>query len=347
MDFIALFSQFFLNLGPSWVLILGSIFLILLTGYLGSSLIVWAVLIFVLAAGFGAPVAFLAGLSVVLLVFLIKPIRSFFISSIVMRVMKKLGVVPQISQTERTALEAGVVWIEKDLFSGKPDFEKILQEPYAKLTKEEQDFVNGPVEELCQLCDPWKIWKNRDMPENVWNFIKQKGFLGMIIPKEHGGLGFTAMAHSEVVMKLASRSLPTSITVMVPNSLGPAELLIHYGTEAQKKFWLPRLARGEEVPCFGLTEPLAGSDAGSITSAGVIFKGEDGKLYIKLNWNKRWITLAAISTVIGMAFRLRDPENLLGRGEDLGINGLKQIANISGSLDDLVKAQGKYTEGQL
>lgn len=236
-----------------------------------------------------------------------------------MKIMQKLGVVPQISATERAALEAGVVWIEKDLFSGRPNFEKIMQEPYGKLTAEEEAFMKGPVEELCKLCEPWKIWKNREIPKAAMDYMKQKGFLGMIIPKEYGGLGFTAMAHSEVVMKIASRSLPTSITVMVPNSLGPAELLIHYGTEKQKNYWLPRLAKGEEIPCFGLTEPLAGSDAGSITSSGVIFKDSNGKLSIRLNWNKRWITLASISTVIGLAFRLRDPENLLGKGEDLGI----------------------------
>lgn len=310
---------YFLTQGPLWAWIVGSVFLLLFVGYFGLPLFVWALVGLALLCGFGAPPIVLIAFAVVMLIFLVKPVRVPLVSSLVMGVMKKLGVVPAISATERTALEAGVVWIEKDLFSGKPNFEKILQEPYAKLTQEEADFVNGPVEELCKICNPWKIWKNRDVPPEAWDYIKKKGFLGMIIPKEYGGLGFSAMAHSEVVMKIASRSLPTSISVMVPNSLGPAELLVHYGTDAQKKYWLPRLARGEEIPCFGLTEPLAGSDAGSITSAGVVFKGQDGKLYIKLSWNKRWITLAAISTVIGMAFRLRDPENLLGRGEDLGI----------------------------
>ncbi len=319
MESFSGYLGYFLNNGPLWAWILGSIFALLIIGYLGSPLIVWAIAGLVILAGFGASFDVIAIYAVIMLLFLIKPIRTILISSFVMKIMHKLGVVPQISATERTALEAGVVWIEKDLFSGKPDFQKILDEPYGQLTQEEEAFVNGPVEELCKLCDPWKIWKNRDMPENVWDFVKQKGFLGMIIPKEYGGLGFSNMAHSEVVMKVASRSLPLSITIMVPNSLGPAELLIHYGTEKQKKYWLPRLAKGEEVPCFGLTEPLAGSDAGSISASGVVFRGEDGKLYIRLNWNKRWITLAAISTVIGLAFRLRDPENLLGRGEDIGI----------------------------
>jgi len=324
------YSGFFYTTGCVSLCIIGSILLLLFIGFFDLPLLVWAVAGLVILLGFGAPVWLLGLFTVIMLAFLIVPIRRILVSQMVMKVMQKLGVVPQISQTERTALEAGVVWIEKDLFSGKPDFAKILQEPYAKLTPEEKAFIDGPVEELCKICEPWKIWKNREVPENVWQYVKDKGFLGMIIPKEYGGLGFSAMAHSEVVMKVASRSLPTSISVMVPNSLGPAELLIHYGTDAQKKHWLPRLASGAEIPCFGLTEPLAGSDAGSITSQGVVFRGSDGKLQIKLNWNKRWITLAGISTVIGLAFRLRDPENLLGRGEDLGITCALIPSNTKG-----------------
>jgi acyl-CoA dehydrogenase len=324
------YSGFFYNDGSLGLWLLGSVFLLLFIGYFGLPLIVWALAGFVILLGLSVPLPLLVVYTLLMLIFLIKPLRTSVISKFVMNVMKKLGVVPQISATERTALEAGVVWIEKDLFSGKPDFESILKEPYAKLTKEEQDFINGPVEELCKMLNPWKIWKNRELPPEAWDYIKQKGFLGMIIPKQYGGLGFTAMAHSEVVMKIASRSLPISITVMVPNSLGPAELLIHYGTEKQKNHWLPRLAKGEEIPCFGLTEPLAGSDAGSISSSGVVFRGEDSKLYIKLNWNKRWITLAGISTVVGLAFRLRDPENLLGKGEDVGITCALIPSNAKG-----------------
>lgn len=319
MEALNNYSGFFYNCGSCSLWIIGSIFLLLFIGYFGLPLVVWTVAGFAILLGLGLPTPLLVAYAIIMLVFLIKPLRTLVVSNFVMNVMKKLGVVPQISATERTALEAGVVWVEKDLFSGKPDFDSILKEPYAKLTKEEQDFINGPTEELCKMANPWKIWKNREVPQDLWKFIKEKGFLGMIIPKEYGGLGFTAMAHSEVVMKIASRSLPTSISVMVPNSLGPAELLIHYGTEKQKNHWLPRLAKGEEIPCFGLTEPLAGSDAGSITSSGVVYRGDDSKLYIKLNWNKRWITLAGISTVVGLAFRLRDPENLLGKGEDVGI----------------------------
>lgn len=319
MEAINEYWGFFCANGPVWLWVLGSIFLLLFIGFFDLPLFVWALAGVVLLAGFSAPLWLVIAFICVMLVFLIKPLRAMTVSSGVMWVFKKAQFIPQISQTERTALEAGVVWIEKDLFDGKPDFNKILKEPYAQLTTEEQAFINGPVEELCKMLEPWKVWKNRDLPTEIWDFIKKKGFLGMIIPKEYGGLGFSAMAHSEVVMKMASRSIPASISIMVPNSLGPAELLIHYGTDRQKNYWLPRLARGEEIPCFGLTEPLAGSDAGSITASGVIFKDASGKLMMRLNWNKRWITLASVSTVIGLAFRLKDPENLLGKGEDLGI----------------------------
>lgn len=294
-----------------------SILAILVVGYNGWPLLVWAVMGLVILGGFGAPLAALAVFLLVMLIFLLPPIRRALVSSIVFKIMKPI--MPKISATERTALEAGVVWVESDLFSGKPDFKKILAEPYPELTAEEKAFMEGPVEELCKMVDAWHVWKSREFEEHVWEFVKKHKFLGMIIPKEYGGLGFTALAHSEVIMKVASRSIPTCVTIMVPNSLGPGELLIHYGTDEQKKYYLPRLARGEEIPCFGLTEPGAGSDAGSITASGELFKGDDGKLYIKLNWNKRWITLAAISTIVGLAFRLRDPKNLLGKGEDIGI----------------------------
>ncbi|RYZ77543.1 MAG: acyl-CoA dehydrogenase, partial [Proteobacteria bacterium] len=257
--------------------------------------------------------------AVIMLIFLIKPLRAALVTKQLMTIMDKLGFLPKISETERAAIDAGTVWVEKDLFSGKPDFDKLMKEPYPDLTAEEKAFMEGPVDILCQKIDHWQLWKSKTLPDDVFNYIKSERFLGMIIPKEYGGLGFSALAHSEVIMKLSSRSISTAISVMVPNSLGPAELLVHYGTDEQKKHYLPRLATGEEVPCFGLTEPTAGSDAGSITSSGVLFKGDDGKIYVRLNWNKRWITLAAISTVIGLAFRLRDPENLLGMGEDIGI----------------------------
>ncbi len=256
---------------------------------------------------------------VLAVIFNIRPIRALLVSRFVMATMIKLKLLPKISATERAALDAGDVWVDRDLFSGKPNLKKLNAMSWPKLTDEETRFINKEVDELCELVNDWESWRDRDLPPAAWKFIKEKGFWGMIIPKEYGGLGFSAYAHSEIIMKLSTRSAALAVTVMVPNSLGPAELLIHYGTDEQKKHYLPRLACGAEVPCFGLTEPEAGSDAGSITSSGVVFKGTDGKLYMRLNWNKRWITLGAISTVIGLAFQLRDPENLLGRGEDLGI----------------------------
>ena len=314
------FNQFyglFLQDGVMACAVIGSLLVLFAVGFLGSPLFVWAIALAVVLVGFGAPVWLLAIFAVIMAVFLIAPIRRVLVSSIVMKVLGPI--MPKISETERQALDAGVVWVEGELFSGKPDLKKLMDEPYPELTPEERAFVDGPVERLCAAVDDWEVWEKRDIPDAAWDIIKKEKFLGMIIPKEYGGLAFSALAHSEVIMKLSSRSVPAAITVMVPNSLGPAELLIHYGTEAQKKHYLPRLASGDEIPCFALTEPAAGSDAGAITSQGLVFKGEDGKLYLKLNWNKRWITLAAISTVLGLAFKLRDPDNLLGRGEDVGI----------------------------
>ena len=245
--------------------------------------------------------------------------RASMVSKRIMGLLNALKVMPSISDTERTALDAGQVWFEAELFSGSPDFRSLADQPFPELTEEEQAFLDGPVQELCVMLDDWAIWSNREMPKKVWKFLAKHKFFGMIIPKDYGGLGFSAIAHSAVIQKLGSRSIPAAITVMVPNSLGPAELLIHYGTEEQKQHYLPRLAAGDDIPCFALTEPGAGSDAGALTSEGVVFKQDDGSLGLKLTWNKRWITLAAVSTVLGLAFRVRDPENLLGKGEDLGI----------------------------
>ncbi|NUM58224.1 MAG: acyl-CoA dehydrogenase [Bdellovibrionaceae bacterium] len=308
----------FLQSLTGWSVLVGIVAALML-GYVGAPLVLWAIAIIIYMVGLGLPLWSLVFVGVVLLVFIVKPLRAHSITAMVVALFKKFEFIPKISETERTALDAGVVWVEKDLFSGKPNFESIMKEPYPQLTAEEQAFIDGPVEQLCKMLQPWKVWRDKEMPKEVWDFIKKEKFLGMIIPKEYGGLGFSALCHSEVIMKLSSRSLTATISVMVPNSLGPAELLIHYGSEEQKNHYLPRLASGLDMPCFGLTEPLAGSDAGGITSSGILFKDQNGKLKIKLNWNKRWITLASISTVIGLAFKLRDPENLLGRGEDLGI----------------------------
>jgi len=228
-----------------------------------------------------------------------------------------------MSQTEKEAIDAGTVWWDADLFSGKPDWDKLLRTPQPSLTAEEQAFLDGPVEELCAMCNDWEITHERqDLPEHVWQFIKDKGFLGMIIPKQYGGLGFSALAHSAVVMKLSTRSSTAAISVMVPNSLGPGELLLHYGTEQQKNHYLPRLAKGLEVPCFALTSPEAGSDAASIPDYGVVCKGTwQGRevLGMRVTWDKRYITLGPVATLLGLAFRLYDPERLLGDKADLGI----------------------------
>jgi acyl-CoA dehydrogenase len=323
-----LYQGFFLQDGVMAYAVIGSILAVAALGFLGAPLIMWTIGVSAILWGFGAPVAVVAVYFLVSLIFVIPPLRAALVSSWLMKILA--GIMPVISDTERSAIEAGSVWVEKDLFSGNPDFKKLINEPYPQLTADEKAFMEGPVERLCAAVDDWKLWETRQLPEAAWDIIKKEKFLGMIIPKEYGGLGFSAMANSEVVHKLSSRSLPMSIMVMVPNSLGPAELLVHYGTEEQKKRYLPKLASGEEIPCFGLTEPTAGSDAASITSNGVLFKGDDGKLYIRLNWNKRWITLAAISTVIGLAFRLRDPDNLMGKGEDLGITAALVPAKTPG-----------------
>ncbi|GIT97549.1 acyl-CoA dehydrogenase [Sulfurovum sp. TSL1] len=249
----------------------------------------------------------------------LKTFRTNYITKPLFRTLKRKGLLPSISDTEKTALRAGSVWIEGELFSGKPDFEKIFSYSYPTLSKEEQAFLDNEVEEVCAMTDDWQVFQTRRLPKKVWEYLKDKRFFGMIIPKEHGGLGFSAYGHSCVIEKLATRSQVLAITVMVPNSLGPAELLLHYGEEKQKEYYLPRLAEGKEIPCFALTEPEAGSDAAAIRSHGTVFKDSNGMLKIKLEFEKRYITLGAIATVIGLAFVCKDPENLLGMGEEPGI----------------------------
>ena len=227
-----------------------------------------------------------------------------------------------MSQTEKEAIDAGTVWWDADLSPASPTGTSSCA-PQPKLTAEEQAFLDGPVEELCAMCNDWEITHERqDLPEHVWQFIKDKGFLGMIIPKQYGGLGFSALAHSAVVMKLSTRSSTAAISVMVPNSLGPGELLLHYGTDQQKSHYLPRLAKGLEIPCFALTSPEAGSDAASIPDYGVVCKGTwQGRevLGMRVTWDKRYITLGPLATLLGLAFRLYDPEHLIGDKVDLGI----------------------------
>ncbi|MEM7256824.1 MAG: acyl-CoA dehydrogenase [Pseudomonadota bacterium] len=233
------------------------------------------------------------------------------------------AVLPPMSQTERDAIEAGTVWWESELFRGNPDWKKLMDTPAATLTEKEQAFLDGPTHELCEMLDDWEItYEHNDLPPRIWEFIKKNKFFGMVIPEEYGGLGFGAYGHSAVVTRISARSVTAGSTVMVPNSLGPAELLLHYGTEEQRNYYLPRLAVGEEIPCFALTGPSAGSDAASIPDFGIVCKQmHDGKetLGLRVNWDKRYITLGPVATIVGLAFKAYDPDHLLGDEADLGI----------------------------
>lgn len=267
-----------------------------------------------------ALIALWTGFGAVALLFNLKPLRRNLVSAPLLKLFKKA--LPTLSATEREALEAGTVWWERELFSGAPDWKTMMDFPVKPLTEAERAFLDGPVEKLCAMIDDWETKNRGDLPPEVWNYILKERFFGLVIPKEYGGLGFSARCHSEMVMKVASRSVAAAVTVMVPNSLGPAELLIHYGTEEQKNWYLPRLARGEEIPCFALTAPNAGSDAGGMTDYGVICRGTyqgKGMLGIRLNWDKRYITLGPVATMLGLAFKLYDPDRLLGDRESLGI----------------------------
>ncbi|WP_338618086.1 acyl-CoA dehydrogenase [Pigmentiphaga sp. CHJ604] len=230
---------------------------------------------------------------------------------------------PTMSDTEREAIEAGDVWWDADLFTGNPEWRRLLDMPPARLSDEERAFLDGPVAELCAMVDDWRVnWELHDLPPDIWAFLKARKFFGMIIPRKYGGLGFSAYAHSEVVRRISTRSLTAAVTVMVPNSLGPGELLLHFGTDAQREHWLPRLADGRDIPCFGLTSPEAGSDAAAMVDHGVVCKGMwQGRevLGMRLTWHKRYITLGPVATVLGLAFKLRDPDRLLGDREDIGI----------------------------
>ncbi len=264
---------------------------------------------------------FLWALLIVLALFNLGPIRKGLITAPFLKVYKRM--LPSMSQTEREALEAGTVWWDGQLFSGKPDWTKLQAAKVPTLTAEEQAFIDGPCEELCRMIDDFDITHRRgDMPKEIWDFLKTRGFFAMIIQKKYGGLEFSAYAHSCVLVKLSSRSTTVSSTVAVPNSLGPAELLQHYGLPEQQNYYLPRLARGDEIPCFALTGPRAGSDAAALPDTGVVCKGQWlGKevLGLRLNFSKRYITLAPVATVIGLAFRMLDPDKLLGDKADLGI----------------------------
>lgn len=300
---------------------------------------VWAISFAVFSAlvfSYGSPGVFtkiiLVLIELILIAGSIKSLRREFLSKHFFKAVSKA--MPSMSITEREALEAGTVSWEGDIFSGTPDFTALRNAPVVALTAEEQAFIDGPVNTLCAMIDEWNITHNlTDLPPDIWQFIKENRFLGMIIPKSYGGLEFSATAQMSVLVKIYGRSITAATTISVPNSLGPGELLLKYGTEEQKNYYLPRLADGREIPCFALTGPNAGSDAASIPDKGIVcyqdFNGEK-VLGIRLNWDKRYITLCPVATVIGLAFRLFDPENLLGRGEDVGISCALIPANTPG-----------------
>jgi acyl-CoA dehydrogenase len=268
---------------------------------------------------------FLAGVFLTLLlaslvVVLVTPLRRLLVSGPLLRFYQRS--MPEISQTERDALEAGTTWWDAQLFSGAPRWRELLDFPAARMSAAEQAFLDGPAEQACALMDDFRICETQDLTPETWAFLKDQRFFGMVIPAEYGGLGMSQYGHAAVIMKLASRSISGALTVMIPNSVGPGKLLLKYGTDAQKKYYLPRLARGEEMPCFALTAPEAGSDAGAIPDTGVVCRGQwRGKdvIGIRLDFNKRYISLGPVATLLGVAFKLRDPEGLLGGAVERGV----------------------------
>ena len=302
----ALVGMFFEVSGVVW---LCGIAVWLLVGFTAGA--IGGVALIVLALLFGIPGVILAR----------KPLRRSLVTPKIFAMFKRI--LPAMSATERDALEAGTTWWDAELFSGKPEWNNLLHVPAPRLSEEEQAFLDNEVEQLCAMVDDWnttQIWQ--DLPPHAWQFIKDKGFLGMIIPKRYGGKEFSAYMHSQVVMKLSTRSSALAVSVMVPNSLGPAELLLHYGTEEQKNHYLPRLAAGKELPCFALTSPYAGSDAAAIPDTGVVCRGMfEGRetLGLRVSWSKRYITLGPVASLLGLAFHVSDPEGLLGGETDLGI----------------------------
>jgi len=288
--------------------------------YVGIKLVYWAIILAVtIFLAFSPGMVFWIIYIPINIILIVPDIRKNLISRHLVALINKLHLMPSISETEKVALRAGTIWVDGEFFSGKPNFDTIFKEDYPELSSEEKDFLNSQVDTVCAMTNDWEVFRDRDLNAEVWQYLKDEKFFGMIIPKSYGGLGFSALGHSAVIQKMASRSQVLAITTMVPNSLGPAELLMHYGTSEQKEHYLPRLADGTDIPCFALTEPLAGSDATSINSYGELFEDKDGSIKIRLQFEKRYITLGAIATVIGLAFTLKDPDNILGKGVDLGI----------------------------
>ncbi|SFC66459.1 acyl-CoA dehydrogenase [Pseudoalteromonas denitrificans] len=264
---------------------------------------------------------FLLLIATLIVMFLIKDIRISLLTRPAFKIFKRI--LPPLSQTEREAMEAGDIWWDGELFKGSPDWQVLHNYPKPSLSEKENTFLNNQVNTLCNMLDDYKIvHETKDLPPEVWQYLKNEGFFSLIIPESYGGKDFSAIANSTIVSRIATRSLSAAVTVMVPNSLGPGELLMHYGTEEQKEYWLPQLANGSQVPCFALTGPEAGSDAGSIPDTGVVCEGEingETVVGIKLNWSKRYITLAPVASVLGLAFKMYDPDGLLGEQEDIGI----------------------------
>ena len=316
-----------LSSAPWWVVLVSAAALLGMLGYVGGRVWLWTIV--VVLYGFGAD-AWLLATGAALALLSIPMLRRQMLTRPAMGLVRALGMLPTISPTERIAIEAGSVWVEGELFSGRPNFRRILREPYPTLTEEEQAFLDGPVEALCASATDWEVYVQRGLPEGTWDLIRRERLFGLIVPKKYGGHAFSATANSAVVAKLSAHCYPMGISVMVPNSLGPAELLIHYGTEEQQEYYLPRLADGSLVPAFALTEPEAGSDAGGIQASGEVFKDSAGEVKVRLNWDKRYITLAAVADLLGLAIKLRDPENILGKGTDPGITCALVRTNLPG-----------------
>jgi acyl-CoA dehydrogenase len=311
-----------------WLFLVASIAAFLALAYLEARAWVWTLVVGALLIALASAVdlsplatnALAWGFVVLAAILNVRPLRRLLISDRLLGVFRK--VMPPMSPTEADAINAGTVWWDGELFSGRPNWEELLSFPKPRLSAEEQAFLDGETEELCRIADDWETYVTNDLSPQAWQYIKDKGFLGMIIPKEYGGKGFSAYAHSQVVTKLSTRCSAAAVSVMVPNSLGPAELLLHYGTEQQKRHYLPRLGKGLEIPCFALTNPHAGSDAAAIPDHGVVCKGTwEGKEVVgmRVTWDKRYITLGPVATLLGLAFRLYDPDHLLGDKEDVGI----------------------------
>lgn len=322
----------------AWILLFLALFTLL--SYQRASLSVWTIALvvyFLLVAKFShlglvTSIILCTFVGLILLILNVRPVRRSLISRHLLSWFRRVK--PHMSQTEKESLDVGTVGWEGQLFTGMPNWQTLLSYSSAKLTEEENAFLEGPVEQLCQMINNWDIVHNRfSIPAEMWQFLKQNGFFGIIIPKSYGGKQFSALAHSEIIAKISARSITVATIIAVPNSLGPAELLLEYGTDEQKNYYLPRLASGEEIPCFGLTGPEAGSDAGAMPDYGVVCRGQyNGKEVtgVRLNWNKRYITLAPVATLLGLAFKLHDPEHLLGEKTNLGITCALVPTNLPG-----------------